>query len=103
MNFELRRCGWDTYCEWLFLTIAPCAAAEPWQLGSQDIPLMTLLIWKIFLGIPYRARQSIILIMSCSPPISECEPYELRVEKKTSHLNQLANQMQAKKILQDKN
>ena len=22
--------------EWLFLTIAPCDAAEPWQLGSQD-------------------------------------------------------------------
>jgi cytochrome c oxidase subunit 2 len=22
--------------EWLLLTIAPCDAAEPWQLGSQD-------------------------------------------------------------------
>jgi len=22
--------------EWLFLTIAPCDAAEPWQLGFQD-------------------------------------------------------------------
>ena len=22
--------------KWLFLTIAPCDAAEPWQLGSQD-------------------------------------------------------------------
>ncbi|MBN8156991.1 hypothetical protein J0J30_23630, partial [Vibrio vulnificus] len=22
--------------EWLFLTIAPCDAADPWQLGSQD-------------------------------------------------------------------
>ena len=22
--------------EWLFLTIAPCDAAEPWQVGSQD-------------------------------------------------------------------
>ena len=28
--------------EWLFLTIAPCDAAEPWQLGSQDVatPIM---------------------------------------------------------------
>nr|VDD65180.1 unnamed protein product [Brassica oleracea] len=22
--------------KWLFLTISPCDAAEPWQLGSQD-------------------------------------------------------------------
>ena len=22
--------------EWLFLTVAPCDAAKPWQLGSQD-------------------------------------------------------------------
>lgn len=58
------------------------------------IPLMTLLTWKIPLGIPYRAGQAIGLIISCSPPISECEPCELRVEK-TSHPHQLANQTQA--------
>lgn len=67
------------------------------------IPLMTLLTWKIPLGIPYRAGQAIGLIISCSPPISECKPYELRVEKKTSHPHQLANQTQAKKIIPDKN
>ena len=28
--------------EWLFLTIAPCDAAEPWQLGSQDAATPTM-------------------------------------------------------------
>lgn len=66
------------------------------------IPLMTLLTWKIPLGIPYRAGQAIGLIISCSPPISECELCELRVER-TSHSHQLANQTRANKILPDKN
>lgn len=66
------------------------------------IPLMTLLTWKIPLGIPYRAGQAIGFFISCSPPISECEPCELRVEK-TSHPHQLANQTQANKIIPDKN
>ena len=26
----------EVFLEWRFLTIAPCDAAEPWQLGSQD-------------------------------------------------------------------
>ena len=39
--------------EWLFLTIAPCDAAEPWQLGSQDAetPIMqriTYLHYNVF-------------------------------------------------------
>ena len=32
--------------EWLFLTIAPCDTAEPWQLGSQDAATPMILVGR---------------------------------------------------------
>lgn len=60
---------------------------------------MTLLIWKIPLGIPYRAGHR----FDCQLLPAHRRMRALRVEKKTSHPHQLANQTQAKKILPDKN
>ncbi|PWA92604.1 NADH:quinone oxidoreductase/Mrp antiporter, membrane subunit, mitochondrion [Artemisia annua] len=47
--------------EWLFLTIAPCDAAEPWQLGSQDAatPMMQGIIEIAFSGASGRSGYSI--------------------------------------------